>query len=292
MDYRHSSEKKIGWVILFNLIITIAEYIGGILSGSLALISDAGHNLTDVISLILGYFGEKFSHKEPTKKHTFGFKRIEVITALINSVSLLGIGIYIIYEAITRLNSAEIIDTKIMLGVAAIGLIGNLVSVLVLHKEKDTNLNTKAAFLHLFFDTLSSVIVVAVGIIIYFTNLRFLDLAASFVISMIVLYSGFEILKKTIHILMQGIPENIDFEEVYKKLNSINNVRSVHGLHIWSIDSNEIFLSCHVCIDKKNNNQNEIIKKINSMLKKEYEINHTSIQVENENICKNKKVCN
>ena len=288
----HDTDKKIGWVILFNLVITIAEYIGGFISGSLSLISDAGHNLTDVISLILGYFGEKVSQKEPTKKHTFGFKRAEIFTALLNSLSLLVIGIFIIFEAIKRIGSDEQINTGVMLIVAIIGLAGNLVSVLVLHKDKDHNLNTKAAYMHLFFDTLSSVLVIAVGVIIYFTHLTILDLAASVAISMMILFSGFEILKKTIHILMQGLPENMDFEEVYKKITSIKEIKSIHGLHIWAIDSNEVFLSCHVCIDKQNNHQNDIIKKINSLLEKDFGISHTSIQVENDNLCENKKTCN
>ena len=162
----HSHTKKFGITIILNIIITIAEYMGGIFSGSLALISDAGHNLSDVLSLFLGYFGERISHKESTKKHTFGFKRFEIFTALINSLSLWAIGIFIIYEAISRLKTTESISVGLMIGIAFIGLFGNLFSILVLNKEKDESLNMKAAYTHLFYDTISSVAVIISGIVI------------------------------------------------------------------------------------------------------------------------------
>ena len=158
--HHHAAGKNLIFVILLNAVITVAEYIGGIFSGSLALISDAGHNLSDVFSLILGYAGEKVSEKKPDKKFSFGLKRFEVVVALVNAFSLLGIGLYIVYEAAVRYLHPVPIDIRVMVPVAVIGLLGNLFSMLILMKQRHSTLNMKAAFLHLLYDTISSVTVI------------------------------------------------------------------------------------------------------------------------------------
>ena len=281
----HEHTKKIGWTVLLNIVITIAEYIGGTISGSLALLSDAGHNFSDVLSLILGYFGEKIADKKSTKKHTFGFKRFEIFTALINSLSLWAIGIFIIYEAIIRLNHPESISIVIMLSVAIVGLLGNFFSILILNKEKDESLNMKAAYLHLFYDTISSVAVIIAGIIIYFTNWIILDLIMSIFIALMIFYSGFEIVKNALHIFMQGTPEEIDFDDVFKTISKVGGVKSVHNLHIWSINSNEIFLSGHICVDKKVSKLGGVLKEINKLILEKYDIENSAIQIEEEGFC-------
>jgi cobalt-zinc-cadmium efflux system protein len=279
------NSKKIGWTIALNIIITISEYVGGLLSGSLALLSDAGHNLSDVISLILSYFGKKISEKKADKKHSFGFKRVEIFTALFNALSLWAIGIIIIIEAIKRINSSESISLGLMLIIAFIGLLGNVFSIIVLNKSKDENLNMKAAYLHLFYDAISSVAVIISAIVIYFTHWIILDIVVSIFIAIMIFWSGFGIIKSTIHIFMQGVPEGIDFEEVYKNILKISGVKSVHSTHIWSINSEETFLSCHICIENGKMDNDKIIQKVNAMLEKNYEINHTTIQIEKNNIC-------
>src|SRR5665648_55089 len=290
-NHNHST-KNIGITILLNLAITIAEFIGGYLSGSLALISDAGHNLSDVISLVLGFFGEKITEIEPTKKHSFGFKRAEIFTALINAFVLWGISVVIIIEAFRRINSSQDISIGIMLVVASIGLFGNLFSMIILGKEKDHNLNMKAAYLHIFYDTISSVAVIASGIIIYFTHYYVLDLIVSFIIAIMIFFSGLEVIKKGIHIFMQGVPEGIDFETVYKSIEGMEGVKSAHHLHIWSVNSNDIFLSCHLCINREfEMDSDNLIKKVNSMLKNDYDIDHTALQIENNDICGEDIIC-
>ncbi|MDA3884560.1 MAG: cation diffusion facilitator family transporter [Candidatus Delongbacteria bacterium] len=291
-DHGHNT-KKIGWTILLNVIITVAEYIGGIYSGSLALLSDAGHNFSDVLSLILGWFGEKFSQKKPNKKHTFGLKRFEIFTALINSLSLWAIGVLIIYHAIERLTQPdENISIGLMMGIATIGLAGNAISILILNKEKDKNLNMKAAYQHLFYDTLSSVVVIISGIVIYFTGLVILDVIISIFIALMIFYSGFEIIKSSLHIFMQGVPEGIEFDKVHDSICNITGVQSAHEVHIWSINSNEIFLSAHVLIDPKIKPSNDkIIKEINNMLMHDYHIEHTSLQLEDEMLCGKDELC-
>jgi len=282
-----TNRKKLIIVIGFNAAITLAEYIGGMISGSLALISDAWHNLSDVLSLMLGYAGEKVSEADPNKKYSFGLKRFEVLIALINALSLIIIGAYIVYEAVIRFISPVSIDVKIMIPIAVIGLIGNILSVITLLKNKDSNLNIKAAFLHLLYDAISSVAVIVAGIVLYFTEIFWIDLAVSIVIVLMMIWSSYDIIRESFRIFLQGTPPGIDADEVSKSIQSITGVGSLHGLHIWSINSSEIFLSCHVCVDRSLDNvdTDTLIKKVNAMLEEKFVITHTTIQIENYAIC-------
>ncbi len=282
-----TNKKKLVIVIFFNIVITLAEYIGGIISGSLALISDAWHNLSDVLSLMLGYAGEKVSETDPNKKYSFGLKRFEVLIALINALSLVVIAIYIVYEAVIRFINPVPINVSIMIPVAIIGLLGNIFSVITLLKNKDSNLNIKAAFLHLMYDAISSVAVIAAGIVLYFTTIVWIDLAVSIIIVIMMIWSSTDIIKESLRIFLQGTPLKIDADEVNKSIQTIAGVGSLHGLHIWSISSSEIFLSCHICIDQsiQNIDSDQVIKKVNSMLEDKYGITHTTVQIENNAIC-------
>jgi len=273
-------------VVLFNIVITLAEYIGGIMSGSLALISDAGHNLSDVLSLILGYAGEKVSKRKATKKFSFGLKRFEVLIALVNSLFLLLVGLYIVYEAVQRFRSPQPINPTIMLPIAVIGLIGNVLSIFVLNKDRNHSLNMRAAFLHLFYDAISSVAVIIVGLILLFTNLYWLDLAVSIVIVIMIVWSSLNIINESLHVFLQGTPKNIDQQAICQALESTKNVASIHGLHIWSISSCEVFLSCHLSLKEDSNETgDEVIIDVNKMLHDRFGIEHTTLQVEHSPIC-------
>jgi cobalt-zinc-cadmium efflux system protein len=280
-------------VILLNAAITAAEYIGGILSGSLALISDAGHNLSDVLSLALGYAGEKVSEKKPDKSFSFGLKRFEVIVALVNALTLLGIGFYIVYEAAARYLNPVPIDVWIMLPVAVIGLGGNLFSMLLLMKERGRTLNLKAAFLHLLYDTVSSVAVIAAGIVLYFTGIALVDLVMSLAIVLMIAASSFSIIRESARIILQGTPAHIDPDDLLRDISAVENVGGVHGLHVWSINSNEVFLSCHLCVSEaaEGGDTDAIIRNVNAMLDTKYGICHTTIQVENTRICNPETCC-
>ncbi len=193
-----SSTGRFVLVVTLNVIITVAEYIGGLLSGSLALISDAGHNLSDVASLILGYAGQKVSQQKPGKKYSFGLKRFEVLIALVNAMTLLAIGAYIIYEAIQRYITVQPVNPVIMLPVAFIGLAGNVISMLLLFKSRDENLNLKAAFLHLLYDAVSSVGVIIVGFVLLVnSNWVILDLVVSVAIAFMIVASSLDIIKSS-----------------------------------------------------------------------------------------------
>lgn len=291
-DHNHN-EKNFGWVVLLNSVITLAEYIGGTLSGSLALISDAGHNFSDVLSLILSYFGELLSHRKATKRHSFGFKRTEVAAAFINAIALTGFGLVIVGEAIRRFSQEKEVSLQIMLPVAVIGLAGNLLSVLFLRRNKDQNLNIKSAYLHLFYDALSSLFVIIASIAIAVTHWVAFDLIASIVIALLMIWSGVGVLKDALHIFMQGVPNDIDFDEVLQLIESVVGVESIHDLHIWSISSEHVFLSCHVCVspEKHSREINDLVQKINGLLEEKYNINHAAIQFEYAGVCKNGAVC-
>jgi len=283
-----NSTARFVMVVTLNVIITVAEYIGGIVSGSLALISDAGHNLSDVASLVLGYIGQKVSQKKPGKKYSFGLKRFEVLIALINALTLLVIGAYIIYEAIERYINVQPVNPVIMLPVAFVGLAGNVISMLLLYKNRDENLNVKAAFLHLLYDAVSSVGVIIVGFVLLVeSSWVMLDLVVSVAIAFMIVASSLDIIKSSMRIFLQGVPTRLDFDEVYNAILTIPHVDTVHGLHIWSVDSNEVFLSCHVCISGSDSslNTDSIIQAINGMLEDKFGITHTTVQIEHSNLC-------
>lgn len=273
--------------ILFNIIITVTEYVGGILSGSLALISDAGHNFSDVLSLILGYAGERVSKVKTGRVYTFGLRRFEVLIALINALSLAAIGVYIVYEAVERYLNPQPVVPGMMIAIACIGLGGNLLSIIVLFKSREQSLNLRSAFLHLLYDTISSVAVVATGIVLWLTGIVVLDLAVSVLIVVMIFFSSLDIIREAVRIFMQGAPKGIDPQEVQKVLRELPGVGSVHGLHIWSVNSTEVFLSCHVCLDPEAAmDSDKIIHDVNHFLEKEYHITHTTIQVERDLLCR------
>ncbi len=291
-DHGHGGG-RMGWVILFNLAITVAEYIGGVLSGSLALLSDASHNLSDVLSLAFSYFGEAVSKKKATKTHSFGLKRAEVVVAVVNAVSLCSLGMVIIVEAVRRFYDQREIALGVMLPVAVVGLAGNLLSVLVLRRSKDKNINMRSAYLHLFYDALSSVFVIIASLAIAWTHWVAFDLIASLVIACLMIWSGVGVLRDALHIFMQGVPKEVDFDEVLRSIASVEGVESIHDLHIWGIDSEEVFLSCHACIseDKHSSELNGLVQKLNHILEERFRITHSAIQFEHVGMCENKVVC-
>ncbi len=294
-DHEHEHNgKNIGWAILINIGITVAEVIGGTLSGSLALLSDAGHNLSDVISLALSFLGEKLSGRKATRRHTFGFKRTEIFTALINSLSLVAIAVFIVVEALKRLSAPPQLSPGLMLAVATIGLLGNVFSMVILGKKREGSLNMKAAYLHLFYDALSSVAVIGSGLLIFLTGWVILDLAVSLLIAGMVLWSGLGMIKRTIHILMQGVPEHLEFDKILEDILHVPGVESVHGLHIWSINSSDAFLSCHACMEESDRKigADGIIQAINGVLQQNHGIEHTVIQAETRNLCDMDVLCN
>lgn len=269
-----------------NFTITIFQLVGGIISGSLALISDAIHNLGDAIAILIAYIADKISHKDPSYSKTFGYKRIEILAALLNALILVGICVFLIIESIERLQNPVEIKAGIMLVVAVIGLAANFISVLVLKKDSHKNINVKAAYLHLLGDTISSIAVIIIGILIFFKNWIWLDPVITILISLYLFKHTFDIIKETVNILMQGTPAGIDIVELKDFVEQYDEIANIHHIHLWNLNDREVHFECH--IETKENlrlsETNKIRKKIESELKAKFQISHFTLQFEY-NLC-------
>jgi cobalt-zinc-cadmium efflux system protein len=284
-DHHHHIEgsgKNLLIATILNAVITVAEVIGGIISNSLALLSDALHNLSDTIAVFIAYVANRYSKKPSNEKRTFGYKRVQILAALFNAVVLIVISVYLFYEAYLRLMEPEPIKGLIMLIVATIGLLANLAAVLLLRKDSGKNLNVKAAYIHLLSDTLSSVAVIIGGILIYLYDWYWLDPIITFLIGIYILKETWAILKETIDILMQGTPKNIDIKQVQQDIEGIDRIENIHHLHIWNLDDQSIHFECHVDLNENIDlkSTESIREKIVKLLEEKYKINHVTIQFE------------
>jgi len=276
------ARKNLVAAILLNAAITAAEVIGGLLTGYLSLLADAIHNLSDVASLILAYLGEIGAARPSTKRSTYGYKRIEVMTAMISAVSLIVIAIYIFYEAYRRfLAPQQIENPTLLLIIAGIGLLGNLLSIWVLHASKDSSLNFKTAFLHMLYDALSSVAVIIGAIVIIKTGWNYLDPILSILIGLMILWSSFKVVKEATMIFMEAVPEHLDTDTVAAEIEKHPLVCSIHHLHIWSLSSTSVALSCHIVIqDADYTRAPEVIYELSRTMQDKFRIDHCTIQAE------------
>ncbi len=281
-NYHHHHgelEGRMAFSIALNLVITIAEVIGGILSGSLALLSDSLHNFSDSMSLLASYFAIKIGERKANEKYTFGYKRAEILVAFMNSAVLVGVSLFLLVEAYRRFKNPEPIDGPLMLGVALIGLAANLLSVFLLHSHAHESMNVRSAYLHLMSDTLSSVAVVIGGILIIKWNVTWVDPLVTVLISLYILREGYEILKESVEVLMEASPE-LDLEAIKAEIESIPGVKNAHHFHAWRIGEKEIHFECHVEVDDMPISEAQwIIDKIEGKLKK-YGITHVTVQLE------------
>ncbi len=267
--------------ILLNSIIVGGEITAGILSNSLALISDALHNFSDLISLILSLFAVKMSHWKATPNKTYGYLRAEIIVAFINSSALVIIGIYIIYEAVGRLlNPEPVLGTWVII-VASVSFLANTISTYLLHKNSKEDLNAKTAYLHMFYDSLNSSLVIAAGVLIYYFKWYLLDPLFSILIGLFIIKSGWDVVLETVNILSEGTPKHIDMTEVAEFISSFPEVKHIHHLHIWSISSKMNALSVHVVVEDQAISKGYlIIDKIEKALNDKFGIDHPTIQLE------------
>jgi len=274
-------------VLLLNLGITVAEFVGGLLSGSLSLISDSAHNLSDSLSLVISYAAQRISKRSINEKKTFGYKRANIIAALFNSSTLVIIGGWLIFEAVERLIRPNVIKIEIVLYIATIGLVANFVSMLVLRKWTEKNLNLSSAYLHMLMDALSSVTVIIGVIIIRFFNITFVDPLITILIAVYVIKEAFEILNHSVSILMQGVPKEINMESIIEHMASHPDIADVHHIHLWNLDEQNVFLEAHVNLkeDVRISDSMMIYKTIFSELEN-MGINHVTIQFEYKG-CKN-----
>ncbi|WP_456423515.1 cation diffusion facilitator family transporter [Thermococcus sp.] len=264
--------------IVLNLIITGAEVLGGILSGSLSLLSDSLHNLSDALSLLASYFAIKIGERRANEKYTFGYKRAEILVAFMNSTVLIGVSLFLLVEAYGRFKSPQSIDTAIMLPVASLGLIANLLSVFLLH-EHAHGLNVRSAYLHLLSDTLSSVAVVIGGLLIRLYGVSWVDPLVTVLISIYILREAYEVLRQSVDVLMEASPE-LDLRAIKAELESIPGVKNAHHFHAWRIGEEEVHFECHLSVeDMSLSEAQRIIDEAEKRLRK-FGITHVTVQLE------------
>ena len=286
MSHQHHghkmSEKNLFMTIILNVIITISQIIGGIASGSLALLSDALHNFSDVIALVIAYFANRLTAKPRTLTKTFGYKRAEVLAAFVNASALVGIGIYLIVESIQKYYNPQPIDSTWVIWLGMLSILLNVVSVLLIKDDASNNINIKAAYLHLMTDVMTSIAVVVGGILIYYYQMFWVDPMISGIIAIYLISASMKLLKTSTNILMQFTPANLDIDEIVNFIKENNEIRNVHHVHLWLLDEHNIHMEAH--IDFQNNitldMSNLVLDTLEESLQKYFDISHTTFQCE------------
>lgn len=274
-------------LLTFSLAVTasiaVIEAVSGVFSNSISLVSDAVHMFTDVTAIMLSLFAITMAARSHSGAMTFGYHRAEVLAALANGVALSAISIWVLYEAVLRVMSPRVIDAPLMLAAAGIGLAGNLVVISLLKQHAGKSINVQSAFVHVVYDTLSSVAVIITGLIAFYTGITIVDSMVAFLIAGLVARSAYSIVRTSTHILLEGAPRELDMPDVIATLKQLDGVVDVHDLHIWTISTGMVALSGHVVVrDQMLSESGKLLEDINRVLAERYQINHTTIQLENE----------
>ncbi|MGD9486686.1 MAG: cation diffusion facilitator family transporter [Calditrichaceae bacterium] len=276
-----TSEKNLFLTMALNFIITIAEVIGGLISGSLSLISDALHNFSDGLAIIISYIALRLSKKPNTSRYTFGLKRAEIIAAIINASTLIIISFFLIKEAIERFYHPSPITGGIMLIVAIIGLAANVIGTLLLKKGSESNLNIRAAYFHLLSDAISSLAVIIGAVFIIFYKIYWVDPLLTILISVYILTETYSIVKEAVDIVMMSSPHGIEINDVKTLVESTDGVKNIHHVHIWKMNDNDTHFEAHIeVVDMMVSESSKIQNLIEKKLHEKYDINHTTLQFE------------
>lgn len=279
-EYRSIERNKLKLTMTITGTVMIIEVIGGILAGSLALLSDAGHMFTHFFALGISFAAIIIACKEPCHHRTYGFYRVEILAALFNSLFLFAVTAYIFFEGVKRLIHPEPVLGLQMFLVAVVGLIVNVISVLILRGSARDDLNIKGAFLHMLADTVSSIVIVFGAIIIYFSNWYIIDPLLAIGISLMIFVWAWRLFKDSINVLLETAPKGINIDDVSAELKKeIPEIQDIRDMHIWEITSNMYSLTAHIAIDVVNHRKStEILNRINKLLNEKYDIEHTTIQ--------------
>jgi cobalt-zinc-cadmium efflux system protein len=276
------SERNLLAAVILNFTITIAEIIGGIVSNSLALLSDAIHNLGDGLAVLLAYIAHRISKRESNQRKTFGYKRIEILAAFVNAIVLVAICIFLIWEAVERFQDPAPIKGIIMFSVALVGLLANLIAVVLLQSDAKKNINIRAAYLHLMGDTLSSVVVIIGGILIWKFNIYWIDPAITVLISLYILKETYLLLKDSFDILMQSSPKELNLDNIKTEVEKLDGVKNIHHVHAWSLNDQTVHFEGHIDLDADMpvSETDALKSKIRKLLHDSFHIHHTTLEVE------------
>ncbi|PWI29792.1 cation transporter [Flavobacteriaceae bacterium LYZ1037] len=281
-DYKDVKDRNLLISIFLNILITAAQIIGGIISGSLALLSDALHNFSDVISLVVSYVASKLSKRKASINRTFGYKRAEILAAFINAATLIIVAILLIIEAVKRFQDPQEIESNLVIWLSLIAIFANGLSVLLLKKESKNNINIRSAYLHLLTDMLASVAVLIGGLLMKYYLLFWVDSVLTFLIAMYLIIVGYDLLKTSTKMLMLFTPDHINIKEVVRIVNQLPKVKKLHHVHIWNLSDDELHLEAHLDLEENITTQefNILLVDIERVLHDTFNINHVTIQPE------------
>lgn len=291
-DHGDLKGRNLGIAILLNIGITVAQVIGGIVSGSLALLSDAMHNFSDVLALIISWFASKLSSRKQTAKQTYGYKRAEILAALFNAISLVVIAFFLLKEAVQRISEPQDIESELVMILGGLSILLNGLSVLLVKKDAKDNINMRSAYLHLLSDMVSSVAVVLGGLAMYLWEIPWIDSVLSIGIALYLVYSSWGLVKESVRILMQFAPVHINLEEIHAEIKEFQEIENMHHVHLWQLDDKQINFEAHISF--RNNlalsEVNKVLHKLEHMLHDKFEINHVTIQPEVNGCCEDESV--
>lgn len=268
--------------VLLNILITVLQVIGGLISGSLSLMSDALHNFSDVVALLISYVASVLAGKRQTLKRTFGYKRAEILAAFINAATLIVVAIMLGVEAIKRFREPELVDSIWVINLAGLSILINGLSVLLLKKDAANNLNIKSAYLHLFSDLLTSIVVLIGGILMYFFGIVWVDGVLTLLISLYLVYMSWGLLIESLKVLMLFTPSFVTVGEISKQINLIDEIENIHHVHVWQLDDRQIHFEAHVEFQDNLSlvKVNEVLEKIKRVLQNDFKIEHVTLQPE------------
>jgi len=268
--------------ILLNIIITVSQIIGGIVSGSLALLSDALHNFSDVISLVISYIANLLSKKEASINRTFGYKRAEILAAFINAFTLIIVAVLLIVEAVKRFYNPEPIESNLVIWLSFIAILGNGFSVLLLRKDAEKNMNMRSAYLHLLTDMMASVAVLIGGLLMKYYQIFWVDSLLTLIIALYLIWVGFDLFKESFKVLMLFTPNKVQIQEIVEEICTIKEVKNIHHIHVWQLNEEETHFEAHIDLntDIKVSEFVSILNQIEEVLLHKFQINHVNIQPE------------
>lgn len=286
-DHHHhhtTNQRALFWAFLLIATFMIVEVVGGLWTNSLALLSDAGHMLSDAAALGLSFLAVRFGARQATPDRTFGYRRFEILAAFVNGLTLLVISIYIIIEAYKRLFAPPEIMSEGMLVIAVVGLIVNILAAWILMRGERDNLNVRSALLHVFGDLLGSVGAITAALLILIFGWTLADSIASLFVAVLILISGYRVTRDAVHILMEGAPHEVDVVAMQNELLRVDGVNEIHDLHVWSITSNEYAVTCHVLIDETTDDQ-AVLHDVTNRINRFGAFERSTVQIERAPAC-------
>ena len=285
MSEHHHHEvkgKNLFITIILNIIITVSQVVGGILSGSLALISDALHNFSDVMALVIAWWANKISQRAHSAAKTFGYKRAQIIAALFNGSVLVGIGFYLIIEAIGRFSEPQVIESSLVIWLALLSVVLNAASVMLIKDDSHGNLNIRAAYLHLLTDVMTSIAVLIGGLLMMFKGWYWVDPLVTIVIALYLIHASWSLIAESVSILMMSAPQQLDLNELQTLIEEHQEIANIHHVHLWQLDDHNLFLEAHLDFieDLPLSDVVRIKDRVAADLQSRLGVNHVTLQCE------------